>query len=76
MHAITIPRFKTGWHGRIRTCDQRINSPSLYQLSYMPRNRDRLSDLSRLDWYGVRSLLDMAHWLGLDFSSSRHSDVF
>lgn len=25
-----------GWHGRIRTSDQAINSRRLYQLSYMP----------------------------------------
>lgn len=31
-----------GWQGRIRTCDTRINSPSLYRLSYPPvKRRDR-----------------------------------
>ena len=27
----------SGWDNRARTCDKRINSPLLYQLSYIPK---------------------------------------
>src|SRR5688572_31708020 len=33
------PRMKLNWGGRTRTCNFRINSPAVCQLTYTPRER-------------------------------------